>query len=306
MAEMINGWDRRYCYPNSSVLINKHGIQDQGKLQEIERELSFNRNIELKNRPIKGNLDLKHLQNIHKHFFQDIYNWAGEIRTVDIAKGNMFCRSSLIESFAEDIFSKLKKENFLIDKPQERLCERLSFYLGEINALHPFREGNGRTQRSFMENLANVNGYELDFSKIKQKQMIEASVDSFNCEYKKMEDIFKKIMEPITLSEQESYINQISIRNSPITQAYEKKILPIKRDLEKSEYQPTAKLVNDMKKVKESFGEKTIKDIRDLYKNRNNLNQDKKEVLKEVAKDFIEQENAETATRKAPVIQPEP
>ena len=84
-----------------------------------------------------------------------------------------------------EIFSKLKEENYLIDIDKSDIYSKLSYYLGEINALHPFREGNGRVQRIMIEYLAQAAGYELDFSLISETEMIEASIDSFNCEYDK-------------------------------------------------------------------------------------------------------------------------
>lgn len=103
--------DTMYCYPNSDVLINKLGIQEQEKLSVFERKLTMLRLLEIIDKPIKGNFDFAHLKAIHKYIFQDVYEWAGEVRKVDIAKGNMFCNVMFIEEQAEEIFGKLKKDN---------------------------------------------------------------------------------------------------------------------------------------------------------------------------------------------------
>ncbi len=92
--------DHIYCYPNSDVLINKLNIRDNDILSEAERRLTMLRISDLIDNPIKGEFDLKHLQTIHKYIFQDIYDWAGEIRTVDIAKQNMFCKVQYINEQA--------------------------------------------------------------------------------------------------------------------------------------------------------------------------------------------------------------
>ena len=84
------------------------------------------------------------MQDIHRHIFRDIYDWAGELRTVNISKENPFCNYIYVEVEAERIFSELRKENYLIGVPKLNICDKLAYYLGEINALHPFREGNGR------------------------------------------------------------------------------------------------------------------------------------------------------------------
>lgn len=93
---------------------------------------------------------------------------------------------------AEEIFLKLQKENYLIGLPKDEVIIRLSYYLAELNAMHPFREGNGRTQRVFIEYLEQTAGYYVDFSKVSSKAMIEASADSFICNYNKMNNMFLK------------------------------------------------------------------------------------------------------------------
>lgn len=100
--------DEIYCYHGSDVLKNKMGIRDMEQLLLMEKRLTMLRILELLDKPIQGEFDLKHLQTIHKYIFQDLYEWAGEIRKVDIAKGNMFCDVKFIQSQADEIFGKLK------------------------------------------------------------------------------------------------------------------------------------------------------------------------------------------------------
>ena len=103
--------DTKYCYPDSNVLINKLDIRDLDKLHVFERKLTMLRLLELMDKPINGKFDFKHLQAIHKYIFQDIYDWAGKVRTVDIAKGNMFCNVRFIDSQADEIFRSLRPKN---------------------------------------------------------------------------------------------------------------------------------------------------------------------------------------------------
>lgn len=100
--------DHIYCYPDSDVLKNKMGVRDSERLSQLERQLTMLRLLDLIDKPIRGKFDLKHLQAIHKYIFQDVYEWAGEIRKVDIAKGNMFCNVRFLSSQAAEIFGKLK------------------------------------------------------------------------------------------------------------------------------------------------------------------------------------------------------
>lgn len=175
-----------YCYPNSRVLRNKLNIDDFDELFEQERNLANLRARELFENPIVGKFDFKHLRAIHGYLFQDIYDWAGKVRTVDIAKGNLFCRCFAIDAEAERIFGELKQEKYLQGLTVAELGERLAYYFAEINALHPFREGNGRTQREFIRQLAFQNDYFLSFDGITDEEMIKASKASFNMDYEPM------------------------------------------------------------------------------------------------------------------------
>lgn len=186
-----------YCYPNSRVLKNKLNIQDFDRLWEAERRLSKYREIELLNNVIIGRFDFKHLKRIHAYLFQDVYSWAGEVRTVDIAKGNLFCRVFAIEAEAERIFTELRQEKYLKNLKAGEFARRLAYYFAEINALHPFREGNGRTQREFIRQLAYQNGYFLSYAEISSKEMIEASKASFKLDYEPLERIILNHLQPL-------------------------------------------------------------------------------------------------------------
>lgn len=184
--------DTTYCYKGTDVLVNKLGIQDYEKLQAIERKLTMLRILDLIDKPIKGNFDFKHLCSIHYYIFQDVYDWAGKVRTVDIAKGNRFCNVMFIETQAKEIFDNLRKEKFLEGLNQQEFVRQLAYYFSEINALHPFQEGNGRSQREFIRSLALKNGYVLSFSNIPAGEMLKASHESFLCNYTPMEKIFEQ------------------------------------------------------------------------------------------------------------------
>lgn len=187
--------DKIYCYPDSDVLINRLNIQDMDRLHEAERKITMLRLNDLLDFPIKGKFDFKHLQSIHNYLFQDIYSWAGEVRIVDIAKSNMFCRVPLIDEQSKRIFGKLKADKFLCGLSKEEFIKKAAYYFSEINALHPFREGNGRTQREFIRELALQQGYTIHFATISEEEMLEASVDSFLCKYGKMEVLFDKVIQ---------------------------------------------------------------------------------------------------------------
>lgn len=190
------GNDDVYCYKDSNVLKNKFGITDWDELQELERNItSLKEQLVLDNK--KDVLDFKFLKKIHKTLFSDVYSWAGKVRTVDIAKGTLFCRVFAIEEEAAKVFEELKNERYLMDCSEQDLPKRLAYYISEINAIHPFREGNGRAQRIFMSVLAERIGYHLDFTGITDTEMIEASYSAFMRNYSKMEEIFQRVVNKI-------------------------------------------------------------------------------------------------------------
>lgn len=190
-------WDKRYCYPGSNVLINKLNITDADSLREAERRITALRIAEAKLSPIEGGFDLAHLQAIHRYLFGDIYEWAGELRMVNISKGNQFCLCEHLVTYADDLFSKLRTEKYLIGLPEKDFPIRLAYYLSEINVLHPFREGNGRTQRIFIEYLADNAGYNVDFSSVTDREMIVASAEAYACEYAAINAMMNRITHKI-------------------------------------------------------------------------------------------------------------
>lgn len=186
-----------YCYPNTDILKNKLNIQDESKLLKCEISLTSTRLSELQRNPIKGNFDFEHLCNIHKFIFQDLYDWAGKPRTVDIGKGNLFCRPQFINDYANDIFSKYYKDcNDSKNNPSE-FTRILAKHYSDVNALHPFREGNGRTQREFARELCLSCGYDFDLTQTAHKDMLAASIKSFNGDTEALEQIFAKNVTPI-------------------------------------------------------------------------------------------------------------
>jgi cell filamentation protein len=183
-----------YCYPNSHVLINKLGVTNAIEFMNAERDITSISVLEVSEKPIKGRFDLAHLMAIHRAIFGDIFDWAGKLRTVNIAKGNPFCQSAYLVDYADDLFAKLKAEKYLVETPAAELPERLAYYLSEINVLHPFREGNGRVQRMFIDYLARYNGHHLDYSDITDTEMIEASVLAFDLDYTALNTLVKRII----------------------------------------------------------------------------------------------------------------
>lgn len=228
---MASGWDKKYCYPDSNVLINKLGIENLLTLVLAEREFTSLRVYELEENPVKGNLDLNHLQEIHKYIFQDLYEWAGQIRTVNIAKGNVFCECRQITQQSEQLLKNLQGERYLIGVQKNKIAERFGYYFGEINKIHPFREGNGRSQREFIKSLGLVSGYDMDFSKVNSSEMIDFCDKAFHGDFSHLVSMFNQIISPITAKEQGHFIDLISKDNSPIKKIYRQYMMRLENEL---------------------------------------------------------------------------
>ena len=165
-----------YADPVTGVLRNKLGLSTAAELEAAEREITHAALILLRETPVRPAYDLAHLCEIHRRIFGDIYDWAGQVRTVAIAKGAMFCLPQYIEPAATEIFRLLRSDNFLRGLKRGLFIDRLTYYLGEVNAVHPFREGNGRTQRAFFEQLADDAGFTLAWQRLDADRNIAASV----------------------------------------------------------------------------------------------------------------------------------
>lgn len=154
-------WDP-YLDLRSGVLRNRLGITDAAELARAEAELTSYRLIELHARPLPGDYDLPHLQAFHRYIFGDVYDWAGELRTVTLGKGGaLFCHPRDIVATADELFTRLARDNHLRGRDRTAFVDGLTALLAEVNALHPFREGNGRTQRAFLAQLARDAGYRI-------------------------------------------------------------------------------------------------------------------------------------------------
>lgn len=168
-------------YMENGVFKNKLALHTATQVETAEKEFSAIRAQNLLLQPVTGQFDLEHLQAIHRELFCDIYDWAGELRRVDISKGrSRFAHFAFIEREGRKLLADLAAENFLQGADNLRFAERAAYYLGELNVLHPFREGNGRTLRLFITQLALKNGRQIHWQHISAEQMIEASIQAYH------------------------------------------------------------------------------------------------------------------------------
>ncbi|CAM3722462.1 Adenosine monophosphate-protein transferase VbhT [Pseudomonas reidholzensis] len=165
----------------NGVLLNNLGLTDTASLSVAEADLSSARLIELLENPIKGEFSLAHLCAIHGHIFQDVYPWAGQPRLVDTGKGDtMFLPHQLIEERFRGVTERLSRTRFLSDLhgDLEAFSNEAGTVFAEINHIHTFREGNGRTQREFLALLAARAGFEISWAGVSDRAMIEACAEA--------------------------------------------------------------------------------------------------------------------------------
>jgi cell filamentation protein len=187
-----------YCYPDSGVLINKLGITDQAALDAAELEFTQFRAEQYV--PDFEDFSWAALRGIHFFLFQDIYSWAGEIRTVDISKGaTRFANVQFIEKELAKLFLQLEQEDFLTQLPQSEFTARLAHYYSELNVIHPFRDGNGRVQRIFFEALAINAGYEIHWQAIESPEWLAANIAANHCQLAPLIDLLERSITKVSV-----------------------------------------------------------------------------------------------------------
>lgn len=165
------------CYPGTTCLINKFNIRSEKELSLLEAGITAVKSTELIQHPFSGKFDFDHLKAIHKYLFDDLYEWAGKVRTVNLSKkGTYFVNAEDIERLAEHCFLRLKEADYFVGLPFDEYTEQIADFYNVLNMIHPFREGNGRAQRCFMTQLIQKAGYDIDFSEIDPDDLIIATI----------------------------------------------------------------------------------------------------------------------------------
>lgn len=191
-----------YIDPGTGILRNLVGAKTYDELRNAEGELVALRINEIVEKPslqVAGSLD--DFCGIHRVLFQDIYDWAGKVRTVEIKKSaedaEFFLPSPNIPMGIAWAQEELKKDGMLKDVELNCFAERLAYHYDNYNFIHPFREGNGRTQRLFWTLICHDAGYDLDWRKVSGDENDEASrLAAEDRNYSKLVDIFVRISQP--------------------------------------------------------------------------------------------------------------
>ncbi|MGM9600374.1 MAG: Fic/DOC family protein, partial [Faecousia sp.] len=164
---------------------------DEAKLNEVETVLVSARSAEWMEHPKTDSFDFAHYKTVHHFLFSDMYDWAGQIRTVDISKkGTRFCSAENIERQAELIFHRLEDRNYFKNLPHGEFVDEIVDFYCVTNDLHPFREGNGRTQRVFLAQLIRNAGYDINWAEVDGDLLMIATIQSAQG----VTDLLKKIL----------------------------------------------------------------------------------------------------------------
>lgn len=173
-----DAFDDPYSYKGTETLKNRLGLRDPAMLEAFELEMTTLRANEALP---TGRLSPSHYCKIHHHLFQDVYSWAGKYRTVRTSKvNNSFCFPEHIQGQMTKLFGELHSGPCLQTGDVETFLAAIAHFLGELNAIHPFREGNGRAQLSFVSLIAAESGFPLDFSRVQRETFLPAMIASYD------------------------------------------------------------------------------------------------------------------------------
>lgn len=193
-------YNSKYEYENGT-LKNKLGITSQEDLDKADRMITTRNLAKLYLEEVKPPFDEKKLYSIHKYLFNDIYDFAGEVRGENIYKSFSFCPPQNIHNMLKEALSRANGTVKTIDNKDKLLVFITELY-SELDFIHPFREGNGRTLREFIREYItyicktnNLEPYYLDFAKADREKYISAirKADAF-CEYDELLELFTEIL----------------------------------------------------------------------------------------------------------------
>ena len=166
-----------YCYPDTDVLVNKLGIRSKAELKTAEEEFTAVKQMALLQEPIKGRFTKTHLFRIHRFLFEDVYPFAGHIRKEQISKGDtMFYPPDLIDRELERVFKNIHSQKLLTERDVEKQVQNLSWTMAELNIIHPFREGNGRSIRELIRCMALQYGLRINWGNTDRETLIDAAI----------------------------------------------------------------------------------------------------------------------------------
>ena len=184
------------CYPGTTVLINKLDIRDQEELDTAEKQITLLRCIQAEQDTEFADVDFEFYKRLHGMLFGDLYDWAGKLRTINISKkGTVFCKHTELEQLGRLQFERLKKMDYFCGLPEKNFKDELTDLYHDLNMLHPFREGNGRTLRLFITLMVRNAGYDTDFSGCDSDMLSIATIRAAQGDISMLREVFEAIIQ---------------------------------------------------------------------------------------------------------------
>ena len=169
----------KYCYPGSTVLVNRLGIRDQAELDRVERQIVLLKSAVAEQEMPFRDVDLSYYLDLHRMLFAELYDWAGTLRDIDLSKkGTVFYPAKDLERLGELRFRRLAADNYLCGLGRGSFADALAELYHDLNMLHPFREGNGRTERLFLTLLVRNAGYSISFADCDRDLLMIAAIQA--------------------------------------------------------------------------------------------------------------------------------
>lgn len=187
------------CYKGTTCLINKLNIRDASKLKAVEGRITFAKTMELERESLKTGFNENDYCAIHRAIFEPLYDWAGEYRTIDISKkGTSFAEYNTIPELLKNCLKRMRNMNYFRGLDFDKFVDEIVDIYCSTNYIHPFREGNGRTQRVFITQLIRYNGYDIKFSEIDTDYLMLATIKSAQGVTDYLKEIFRKYIKPVS------------------------------------------------------------------------------------------------------------
>lgn len=210
--------DKLYCYPGTNVLKNKLDIHDQLTLQIAERVITSEREAQLfANDKLEINgFGLNTLRRIHAYLFGPIYSWAGKTRKVNISKKGVAFESP--ENIAEKIMEVrkyIREKNYFKEMDDGEKIKNLALVHSTLNSIHPFREGNGRTIRVFMQLLSSRSGWELDWNAVNKATQDKAAEQARDGDLTNLALVYSRLAYPVEEGSKANLSPKVIIKKEP-------------------------------------------------------------------------------------------
>lgn len=189
---MYDAVEDPYCWPGTTVLRNRAGLRDQTALDAFELDMTTQRASEALP---PGRLGVRHYMAVHRHLFGDVYLWAGRRRTVRISKdSSAFAYPENIDREMAHLFGWLRERHHLRGLSTADFARDAAHFLAELNAIHPFREGNGRTSLAFLALVAALAGHPLHLDLLEPDEMLRAAIESFHGKNARLEALITRLI----------------------------------------------------------------------------------------------------------------